>query len=242
MQKKAQVTVFIILGLIIAIILFATFYFFGESLLAKSKTSQLTQAQLIPLKEHVESCILVSLNKNFELIKRNAFFFSPSSYTTDYGGAKVNYLIYPDNAVNKLNSLEAVQDELSSNIEKDLQSCSFDKFNLDIKPDKKAMKAETAIAENKIIVTLNYPIKVSKGQTSLELKGFSVSKETDLGLIHSITNDIVAGELQGEFDQYKYTFEHPESRIDKFNLDINNAVFLVTSNKEQDYVLFAVGK
>ena len=52
----------------------------------------------------------------------------------------------------------------------------------------------------------------------------------------------IVEELAGEFDQYTYAVTHKESIIDKFNMDINNAIFLVTSNKQQEYVLFAVRK
>ena len=242
--KKAQVTPFIIIGLVVAAILFFVFFFFGDRLIQQTQdTTPLDRAQLIPLTQHIENCMQVSLDKEFDSLKRNSGYLSTTPYYTQYGGANINYLIYPENAINKMNSLSAVEATISTQVETDIKSsCPLDKFKLNIKDDKPKIKAQTVISENKIILTLNYPLTITKGKTSAQLTDFSISKETDFGKIYNTVSDIVETELSGEFDQYQYQLANPLIVIDKFNIDINNAIYLVTSNKEQDYLIFAVKK
>jgi len=243
MQKRAQVTTFILIGIVVAVILFVIFYFLGERLLAQTQNkTPLDNSQLIPLQKQIESCMQLSLDKSLINLRRNAFFQEESPYSVEYGGAKISYLIYPEDSPNKLLSIEGVQNEISNQLAIDIKKCSLDKFNLNIKRKDNEVTASADISENKIIILLSYPIEVSRSGTTLQLKDFSYSKDTDLGAIYNTVNDIISSELNGEFDQYKYSFEHKESIIDKFNLDINNALFLVTSNKEQEYVIFAVRK
>jgi len=241
MQKRAQVTVFILLGLVIAILIFLSFYFFGSKLTQQDKTP-LDRTQLIPLQQHIENCMQVSLEKSFDALKSNAFYSSTSAHYTEYGGANINYLIYPENSQNKLPSLQGIQEVIASQLVQDMKTCALSKFKLNIKEDKSNIKASAAISDSKIILTLNYPIKITKGKTTLQLQDFSITKDTDLGLIHTTISEIISGELSGEFDQYQYSLTHPEAVIDKFNLNMNNALFLVTSNKGEDYVLFAIKK
>lgn len=243
MQKRAQVTPFILLGIIIVIIAAAAIYFFGSSLTQQIDITPIDQAQLIPLQKQIEQCMLASVERTINTLQKNAFYLQATPYTLQYGGADINYLLYPENAPNKLNALEAVQDAISQQLEADIKTCSLDKLKLKLKTDKDAIAASTFIAENKIILTLDYPITVSKGLTSSQLKEFSVSKETDLGLMYNTIHDIVEGELTEEgFDQYQYMLKHPSSIIYKDNPDFNTALFLITSSKEQSYILFATRK
>jgi len=241
MQKKAQVTPFILLGIIIVIVAAAAIYFFGDRLTQQPETP-LDQSQLLPLQKQIEGCILASAEKTISILQKNAFYLQATPYTMQFGGADINYLLYPENSPNKLNALEAVQDAISQQLAADMKSCKLDQLKLKFKADKDAIAASTFIAENKIILTLNYPITVSKGSTQAELKEFSVSKESDLGVLYNTIHDVIEGELSGEFDQYNYMLEHPSSIIYKENLDFNTALFFITSGKEQDYILFAIKK
>ena len=242
MQKRAQVTTFILLGIIIAIVLFIVFYFLGERLLAQTQNkTPFDKSQLIPLQKQIESCIQLSLDKSVINLRRNAFFLEESPYTLEYGGAKISYLIYPEDSPNKLLSIEGVQDEISNQIVSDLVKCSLDKFNnLNIKKNDKEIKAETTIAENKVLIALTYPMEVSRSGTKLQLKDFSYSKETDLGAIYNTINDIISGELQGEFDTVSYFNEKRNVVINKNNLDDKNIIYLVSSPQEKEYVMFAI--
>ena len=66
------------------------------------------------------------------------------------------------------------------------------------------------------------------------------SKETDLGAIYNTINDIISGELQGEFDTVSYFNEKRNVVINKNNLDDKNIIYLVSSPQEKEYVMFAI--
>jgi len=114
LKKRGQVTTFIILGIVIAIIIFVVFFFLGDVLLQKTRDkTPLERSQLIPIQQHIEECIQTSLDQTSDLLKRNAGYITTTNYFMLHHGANVNYLVYPDGAPNKANALSAVEGQVT---------------------------------------------------------------------------------------------------------------------------------
>lgn len=243
LKKRAQVTTFIIIGIIVAIVIFVAFFFFGEQLTGQQDTTPLDNAQLIPIREHVESCMQESLQTTLDTLKKYAGFLTTTQYTLTYAESPVNYLVFPEGAVNKMNPLSGVEETLAEQITSSVvEDCEFKDFNVGIKANKDVAKSAVDINSDNILVTLTYPVTVSKGSTSAELREFSIIKQSDFGKIYQAVQDIVNAEVTNGFDSNRYFLQHPDIIVHKENININTAVYLVTSNEEEEFVFFGVRK
>src|SRR3989338_6043412 len=102
MQKRAQVTVFIMLGIVIIAVIAGVVYLYGDKLQNFTRPGVLDASSLEPLRSYVTLCMEESVESDLILLKRNSGYFNEISSVVVYSGNKVNALV--DNGVNKMNS------------------------------------------------------------------------------------------------------------------------------------------
>jgi len=181
MQKRAQVTVFTILGIIVvALIMFAVF-FYGESIKDFTSRGELDASQLEPVREFIVSCAEETVENDLELLRKNAGYFNKIDSVVVYSGNEINSLI--DNGVNVMNSKTGIEREISSHVKNKLEnSCSLDDFNLNI--EKGVASVVIDIGDSNVVVEINYPLVISKGDVSLRMDEFSFIVESGFGKVY----------------------------------------------------------
>ncbi|MBI4159028.1 hypothetical protein HY500_02090 [Candidatus Woesearchaeota archaeon] len=241
MQKRSQVTVFIILGIIIVAVIFAAVYFYGEAIQDFTRPAVLDASQLEPLKAYVVGCMKDSVAADLENLKKNSGYFNPINSKVDYTGYSVNALVDKSlTSPNLMNSLTGVENGISLNVKnKIINNCNLDSFDFEIKKEIENIEVSTEIKESNVIVNLRYPLTVSKDRVSLNVDEFSLVVEDDFGKIYRAVNDVVNGEINGDFNMNEYFLQNSEVTVTRAEGN-NGIVYRIVSENEKDGFVFGV--
>jgi len=207
--KKAQVTVFIILGLIV---LMASLFFIYVKQKAQQVTPEITVPEkFIPAKDYVEFCLdTVARDALARIGMQGGFIEKPPNTMTG-----LNYLSFSReteagipywyfNGVLKYPTVEQMQEGISSYVEENLEEClaNFtdlkDIFNIDTlgKP-----LATTVIAEDDVSVQLEYPVsfEVKSEREKIKMKDFSTTVPVRLKRLYEFARKILNRENEEMF-------------------------------------------
>src|SRR3989344_1621391 len=90
MKKRAQVSVFILLGIIVIAVIGAVAYFYGDQIQNFTRPGTLDASRLEPLKSFVTLCMEESVNEDLINLKKNSGYFNKISSTVIYSGFDIN--------------------------------------------------------------------------------------------------------------------------------------------------------
>ena len=166
-MKKAQVTIFIVIGLLLLIAVGISLYF-SQIFFTFPGVAQ----EIKPVATYITQCVeevtlqgitLAGLQGGYLEIPQELA-YDPEGHVDI--GLKVPHWYH--NEENTGPSLNLIEEQLTTYIKKDLNKC-FDDFNA-LKPQFRfdelpEMRVTTKISDNKIIIKLNFPIKVYSGDT-----------------------------------------------------------------------------
>ena len=181
MNKKGQVTIFIIISIMVVVGV-ALFFVFKDSI-NPDKTSTQTEE----VSTFVSDCLEKTTKEVILGIGHGGGYFYPTDFSTNLGTT----YYYLDNK-NYMPSIEKIEDEISKAISQRLASCTknFTSFlNYDSINEGK-IQVIAKVSEEKIYVDLEYPLRIVKGDKITLLKDFSFDLEVPLGKFHSIAKDM----------------------------------------------------
>jgi hypothetical protein len=190
--KKAQVTLFIMVGIIILLLTLLMI------LALKPKKIELKHhvekpIELQPLKSYVESCIKdIAIPGIYLLGVQGGYIYPPNNaLETDY--TIVGYGYYE--GANTLPSIQEMQTQISRYIDNALPLCTnfsiFKEFG--VKAGK--VNTKTTILENEITIEVYYPLTTVQEHASGKIDTFLLTLPVRLGHIHKVANEIVNKEI-----------------------------------------------
>jgi hypothetical protein len=187
MKKRAQVTVFIIIAiLIIAIIVL--FFIFREKLLPEEKVD----IQVQPIHSYVENCIKeIAEDAIYTIGRKGGYFLSPE-LSTESG---VTY--YFDKGKSYMPSKEIIENEISLYVDEMLFFCTknfvdFPDFNV----KQRRIKTKATITDDNVILNIEYPLSISKGETTHSFKRFEdIEISVRLGIIYNTMDEIMREQM-----------------------------------------------
>jgi hypothetical protein len=228
MSKKGQITVFIVIGIVILASVGAFIYL--RSIASREAVSpEAGQQVALPtvtnaesLKEYIESCIQkVSEEPIKTMAKQGSTLYLDNSKL--YSGNKYRYLclLKPgyNSCVNIIPNRQSMEFELSSIISSKLRTCirleQFQKMGYEISQG--TMKVIPSIRVDDVVINVNYPITLAKGDDRIEVSNFSSALELPLGKLYELAVQIINYEsINGFFDQDNWMTEHKnEIQIEK---------------------------
>ena len=248
MNKRGQVTVFVIVGIVIVVSIFLVFYFLGDVFKTQTETEVVfDESSLEPLQDYVEDCIEKHGDEALELIGKGGGNIEPGFYQIYYG-EKLNFLCYTDNYAACVNR----RPFLSSYIEGEIDDYLLTKLNECINLDsirgegfdvqEGEIDVETSVGKYNVIVTLDYPVTISRGDSVINENRFSKTFNIPLGRILEGVKDIVEFDSSLErvpidnFDVISYAYRTSgeieirmdsieDSKIYEVNLRDDNYIF-----------------
>ncbi len=192
MNKRGQVTLFIILGLIIIIILGIIFYFksiiFSNS--DQEKYSSISP-QIKTIDEYINNCVKTVGEESILLIGQQSGYYKLPEKSTENS---IAYYLYKEKLIPPLSTIE---NSISSYVNVNLDSCI--KNFTDIKGFKfKAEKvsAKASIKDKTVILNVDYPVKITKAKSEYQLSEFKSVIPVRLGIIYNVTFNIVNEQLK----------------------------------------------
>jgi hypothetical protein len=171
-NKKGQVTIFIIIGILIVagVILYFT--------LRKETTDFTTEevsTEVRPIQTYVQNCIdEISQETILIVASRGGYYDSPNLSISEF---KIPYYLIEKKEY--VPSISEIEKEISKGVEIKLTECvgDFSEFN-EYKIKKSKVYANTKIGSEEITINVKYPISIQKGGELYNLKNFETEKKS----------------------------------------------------------------
>jgi hypothetical protein len=247
MQKKGQVTLFIILGIIILVIAAILAYVYGARTTTEGQqelNQPLTSSSLEPIKELIKTCTKISIEKGIIKIGLQGGYYQPA-YFVQLGNYSVSYAYI--NNQNRLPTLYQISKEIekytsSEESQKEVEECidDFKNFKKSYSMDIEDYEIKVGeISDTSIPIEVNYPITVSKDDVSLELDKVAYNIDSGIGTAYKVATDITNSEVSsGTFDIDGYIISHvPLATIER-QRDADNLFYYlesITQDTEQPF-------
>jgi len=202
MQKKGQVTAFMIIGILILFSTAFIIYFKPKAIFPEK-----IPPEVMPVKTYVESCIeqiaepaitQTGLQGGYlelpDKINKNPF-----SYL-DFSGLKVPYWYYKGE--DRIPSKKYMEEQLAKYINKNLDTClanlsAFkEMFDIEIVGD---INSSVTIGDSIVSIDVAYPIQVKSANISTLISDFSVEIEVGLGKTYKLAKAIMEKENDLKF-------------------------------------------
>jgi len=181
MKKKAQLTIFIIVGIIL-IASISVFFIFRNSL-----NQEVTNPETENIRNFVLGCIDEVGVEVIEQIGDGGGYYSSSNKPTNLGLA-----IYYSENQNYIPSKKEIEEEISLYVEEKLFFCTrnfVDFSELDISQGD--IKVNSLINDEEIVLDVDYFVSVSKDGNTDVLRDFEVKIPVRLGIIYNSILEIV---------------------------------------------------
>ncbi len=218
MNKRGQVTLFAIIGIIL-IILILLFLFVRNKVYIGPASVENLEAQFPQIREHIEDCITeVAEPRIRQIAAQGGYIETPQDTFNFYRNNQVSILCYniedKPYCRSRILRLQDMEKELSEFIKRDLQTqClniqAFDKTGIDLTQG--PLEITTSIDQDSVLIEANTKITIRRGEAVAEESGFSALIQLPLGRLFESSRDIVNSEVQtGLFDTVLYSVTKTE--------------------------------
>ncbi|MEM4703362.1 MAG: hypothetical protein QXP53_02675 [Candidatus Pacearchaeota archaeon] len=227
MQKRGQVTLFIVIAIVIVAVALISIFLWPsirDRFMSEERASQILASQAEPLRDAVHDCVEKVSLEIFEKIGMQGGYYDWKTLSAiGYAGSKVIIVYKIDGQfVNQLLSLEGIADEFNRALETDgydkIDACLNDfktfKKKMIVEPQARSIRAE--IMPEQIVIIVDWPIKISKKTAtktvSQQIEQKDVLLLIPLGRLWFVANDIVTNEVNGKnfIDEIeRYIRAHP---------------------------------
>jgi hypothetical protein len=228
MQKRGQITAYIIIGILIVILAGSTIlikdYFLKTDLERELAKAKKVPHEIKPIKEYFDSCLTKISKEAVNSLGVHAGYIEippdplPRTYLNPFSnrlevvpGLEVPYWFYEtSNGIQKeqIPTLEDMQNQLNKEISRELENCidgltNFEDqgFSFEILSDQ---KVETEIHKEKVLIRTNLPIKIIHKDTEYApIEDHMTSIESPLGELYTIALNIIEEEKKTNFLEEK---------------------------------------
>jgi len=232
-NKRGQITIFIILGLLILIVLF--FLFRGNFQIIESKTPIL----------RIEDCVEQGLE--IEQLNEQGGSFNPEFYYL-YKGDKIQYLCYTDEyyktcVMQKPLLKQEIEKEINSKINPILSNC-VDSVKSDLEKEGYSVRlgnlnSDIKIIPENIVIEISDVLETEKnGKTNYEnLKINIPSKLYEMTMIASSISNWEAH--YGDSETMNYMIYYPNIKVEKKKQGEGTTIYILTNRLTLDKFQFA---
>jgi len=221
MNKRGQLTIFIIIALLIVAAIAG--YFFIRGKIVFSETQLPPEAQSV--KTFVDECLDSAAEETIYYIGQGGGYFVPPEISTKEG---VTY--YYKNKQNYIPTKEYIEEEIALFTAAQTIACvnNFSGFpDLDIRGEK--IDASAKIKNEKIIIGLDYPLRITKGESVTVIKDFETIVPVRLGIVYNSVYKIFGKEPDYEGVCLSCILEESEKNdfyVDMLDEDDGTTIFI----------------
>lgn len=239
-KRRAQVTIFIILAILIVGAIIAYF------ILRPSGTNQLSK-EMQPVYDYYQSCLESQVEQGISLLGEQAGYiyvddlefvpgssYKPFSSQLDFFGQPVPYWMYVsgNNILAKQKpTLKSMEKELETYVENNLDNCDFSDYyaqGYDISFGEG--KINVQIKENVVEVSIDSPFEIGFEEQTATVRGHELSVNSKLGKFYDLASNVFDYELSDLFlENYALDVLRLYAPVDGTELGCSPKVF----NKEE---------
>lgn len=233
MEKRGQVTIFIILSIIIVAGIFSFFFWIKPTVFSQ------TGARV-----GFSGCIQDALEDSIDKLEKNAGFIQPT-FSYPYQGENVQYLCYASDYYNTCSVLvpfidKKFEEQLEMDLRDDVDSCYSDSLD-----ELKSQGYDVVAGE------VNYDVVLEPSYAKMQISAptvvgtqsfarFNVKLETPIYEMIMIANSIVQYETAvGDADVDTISLYHPDYKIIKMKRDDGTTIYTIESRMYENKFQFA---
>lgn len=185
---KAQISIFVIIGIIIIIITGILVYKINQNRLKQIQLSLPEREKIRPVIEYVDECIeKTTVNALTKLGNQGLIY--PTVYLASKN-RKIAYFYFQGK--NYFPDIKEINKQISQYVKENIKECTGDfsetKFAVEDSPTK--ISAESFFKEDYINISINYPMKVFTEGQEINVREFSTKLKTNFISIHKVSENI----------------------------------------------------
>ncbi len=239
MGKKAQLTIFIILGLLILVVLillFARGGDLGTIFVAKTPMQQIEDCAKVPVKEGIDKLSLQGGS------------IDPENYYL-YEGNKVEYVCYTDE---NLKTCVMQKPILTNSIGEGLKSYSEGKIRVCLNGVKKSLEKKgysvsmkpvevsIELVPDNVLVNMDLSLSISKDGTE-SYDNVKVGVRSKIYNLVIVASSIMSLEARfGDSESLNYMLIYPSLKVEKKKQGDGSKIYIITDRDSNERFLFAV--
>jgi len=240
-NKKAQITIFVILGLVI----FASMVLLFILLISPPESSVIDENEPAAF---IENCVAEAAGEAIKTISENGVHISPKGYV-EYNGSEITYLCYTSDyyeaCVNQRPLLiEHFQNQISDFIRLQVSECfSTLKNGLENRYDIETgeLSIDTNLYSKNVHIDIKKKFKMSRDGDVRDLNKFNMQMNHPIYDLLTVAIEIVNQEARFcNFDELGYMILFPEQDITKFVTGDDNTLYTITDTFTGKSFRFAV--
>ena len=237
-NKRGQLTIFIILGLLILIALI---------LLATRTDLKTFFAGKTPVQE-IEDCAKNSVGEGIKILSLQGGSINPENYYL-YEGNKVEYVCYTEeslkNCVMQKPLLKnSIEEQLKKYSEQKIADCVNNvKINLEKRGYEVSLKKPEISVElipDNILINLDLNLKISK-ETTETYNNLKTGIKSKIYNFVMIASSIMSWETRfGDSETLNYMIYYPSIKVEKKKQGDGSKIYILTDNESKEKFMFAV--
>jgi hypothetical protein len=191
MEKRGQVTVFIILAIIFIVGIGVFFFVRSDISIGGEKVNPDVQ----PIYSSVENCLKEVGEDAIEYVGQTGGYFTLPELSTE---TSIAYYVYENK--NLMPSKEEVEEEISTYVDAMLYFCNNEFSNFpDFEVEVGDIKTSAKIKEGKVVFNSKIPLSISKGDKTYTFDDFkNIEVASRLNTIYEMADDITEEEMSSE--------------------------------------------
>ena len=239
MNKKAQLTLFIILALAIVIVLVLLFVGRGNLIAIFTPSTPINQ---------IKECVQEPVQEAVDILNLQGGSLEPSFYYL-YEGNKLDYLCYTEEAyktcvMQKPLLKQSIEKQIETYASPRIKNCiSSVKANLERKGYQVSIpnpEIEISLLPENIIIEIKSDIRIAKDRTE-SYKSIKTDMSSSLYEHVMIASSISNWEARyGESEQILYMNYYPDLRVDKKRKGDGTTVYILSNRESEETFMFAI--
>jgi len=240
MEKRGQLSIFIIVAVVIAVVGILLYFFYPniKTFISGSDNPQ----------EFLQDCIEDTLNQGIEKLSKQGGYANPEGFVL-YNNEKIKYLCYESRyylpcKVQQPSIKRHFEKELSAILQSKTQECVqelkaiYEQRGYAVSILSVA-RAEVAIIPEKLSITINAPMTISK-DTTQTFQNFVIERKSKLFDLLILTTSFIDFESSlGNTETLLYMQYYPNLDIQKRELDGGTRVYTIGDVTTNEYFTFA---
>lgn len=240
-SKRAQLSVFIILAIIIVAVVVILF-------INRSKISSIFVKAESPT-EKIQSCVKQSTKDALGILEKQGGNMNPTNYYL-YNDNKIDYLCYSDDyyrkcVMQKPMLKQEVQDEIQKYIQGKVEDCisyvkeSYESSGYSVSNKKPTIDVE--IMPKTIIVDTELDLKISNKDKTDSYKNIKTAVDTNIYDLVMTASSISNWEARyGDSETLAYMIYFPNLKVEKKTQSDGSRVYILTDRKTLENFMFAI--
>ncbi len=239
-KNKAQITIFIIIGLIFVVGIAILFVLIKKPdiKILDEKTPQ----------AFIESCTQEAVEDAIAIISKQGGDIAPKGYLS-YNSENIVYLCYTaeyyEPCINQRPLLiEHIQNEITDYIKPRIQDCFFEleeNFKGRYEVESSLLNVKTTLQPKTIVITMNKKFKIMREEERMTFENFKVTLAHPLYNLAEIAMEIANQEsLYCNFDELGYMILYPSYDITSLITGESNIVYIVKERATDQAFQFAI--